>query len=523
MIDFGIAGNTQTSRNTHSGNRAFAPWEQIAYWEQQNSKTPQVDIYTLAASLYYLVTGNVPTECLARKYNNSELIEPKQLNPSVSEAVNKAILQGMEVYAKNRPSSMQEWLDLLVSVPQQKDKSKQRTIKKEIPPTVVPVRERLVEPIVIQESFPKNTPLPSPNRNNPPTLTVTRRRWLKYVGLSVGAIGATWIGKNIWDNSQQQTGEVESSQKSNSATNIPSNLPKEVNNQPTFAEYKFDVITVNNRGQEIKREEGKAKYFTEDLGKGITLEMVEIPGGTFMMGSPEREKGRFDQESPQHQVTVPSFFMGKFEVTQAQWKAVAVLPQVERELNLDPSKFKGDNLPVENVSWDDAVEFCKRLSNHTVREYRLPSEAEWEYATRAGTITPFHFGETITTDLANYQGTDWEFLNKIYPGNYANEPKGEYRAKTTTVGSFSPNAFGLYDMHGNVWEWCADTWHENYQGAPNDSSAWLLGAGSTRVIRGCSWNSFPDICRSACRYFNMRVNRHSYIGFRVVRVVPRAT
>ena len=122
LIDFGIAGNTQTSRNTHSGNRAFAPWEQIAYWEQQNSKTPQVDIYTLAASLYYLVTGEVPTECLARKYNNSELTEPKQLNPSVSETVNKAILKGMEVNPKNRPSSMQEWLDLLVSVPQTQDK-----------------------------------------------------------------------------------------------------------------------------------------------------------------------------------------------------------------------------------------------------------------------------------------------------------------------------------------------------------------------------------------------------------------
>ncbi len=352
---------------------------------------------------------------------------------------------------------------------------------------------------------------------------MTRRRWLKYVGLSVGAIGATWIGKNIWDNSQQQTGEVESSQKSNSATNIPSNLPKEVNNQPTFAEYKFDVITVNNRGQEIKREEGKAKYFTEDLGKGITLEMVEIPGGTFMMGSPEREKGRFDQESPQHQVTVPSFFMGKFEVTQAQWKAVAVLPQVERELNPDPSEFTGDKLPVKQVSWYDAVEFCRRLSNYTGTEYRLPSEAEWEYACRAGTTTPFHFGKTITTDLANYRGTDFEYQNQIYPGNYANEPKGEYREKTTAVGSFFPNAFGLYDMHGNVWEWCEDDWHDSYDGAPTDGSAWSQEDGNTKVMRSGSWDNDPDNCRSAFRNFNTRDNRNLNIGFRVVCVAGRTT
>ena len=515
LIDFGIAGSTQTSRNTHSGNRAFAPWEQIAYWEQQNSKTPQVDIYTLAASLYYLVTGEVPTECLARKYNNSELIEPKQLNPSVSETVNKAILQGMEVNPKNRPSSMQEWLDLLVTVPQtqntrKQDKRKQDRSKKEIPPTFVPIREQPFEPLITQESSPKN---PSPNRNNNSNLTVTRRRWLKYVGLSVGTIGVTLIGKNIWDNSQQQTGEVESSQQSNSATQIPSNPPKEVNNQPTLAEYKFDVITVNDRGQEIKREEGKAKYFTEDLGKGITLEMVEIPGGTLMMGSPESEKGRYDRESPQHQVTVLPFFMGKFEVTQAQWKAVVALPQVERELNRYPSRFTGDKLPVEKVSWYDAVEFCKRLSNHTVREYRLPSEAEWEYATRAGTTTPFHFGETITSELANYDG---RFI-------YDNEPSGEDRQKTTPVGSFSANAFGLYDMHGNVWEWCEDDWHGDYQGAPTDGSAWLSGTSNYKVVRGGSWYGLPRFCRSAFRDLNTRADRYYFLGFRVVCVALMTT
>jgi formylglycine-generating enzyme required for sulfatase activity len=142
----------------------------------------------------------------------------------------------------------------------------------------------------------------------------------------------------------------------------------------------------------------------EDLGSGIQLEMVMIPGGSFMMGSPEKEEGSDDDERPQHEVTIEPFWLGQYQVTQAQWKFVAKLPQVNRELEQDPSRFKGDNRPVEQVSWKDAVEFCDRLSKHTKRQYRLPSEAEWEYACRAGTKTPFHFGETITTDLANYNG-----------------------------------------------------------------------------------------------------------------------
>jgi formylglycine-generating enzyme required for sulfatase activity len=258
-------------------------------------------------------------------------------------------------------------------------------------------------------------------------------------------------------------------------------------------------------------------------GNEIALEMVQIPGGTFMMGAlkTERdslnmgalktEKDSLNSERPQHEVKVPGFFMGKYPVTQAQWKFVASLPQVNRELKSDPSRFKGENRPVEYVSWFDAVEYCDRISQHTGKNYRLPSEAEWEYACRAGTTTPFHFGETIISELANY--------NAEY--TYGTGKKGIYRKETTVVGHFGvANAFGLYDMHGNVWEWCADQWHENYEGAPTDGSAWIddnSNDNQLRLLRGGSWYNYPRICRSAFRYLlNPDCDDNDVIGFRVV-------
>ena len=277
---------------------------------------------------------------------------------------------------------------------------------------------------------------------------------------------------------------------------------------PTLPVFSFDIVTVDAKGQEINRSKGKASYFTEDLGKGVSLEMVVIPAGSFQMGSPDTEEERSDDESPLHQVTVASFCMGKYPVTQAQWQAVAALPQVNRKLDSNPSRFKGTDLPVEQVSWYDTLEFCARLSQKTGREYRLPSEAEWEYACRAGTTTPFHFGETITPELANYNGNC----------TYGSGTKGKYREQTTPVGSFKvANAFGLYDMHGNVWEWCADHWHSNYEGAPTDGSAWLSDNDNhSRLLRGGSWFYFPWYCRSAYRNFYVPDNRSYNFGFRVV-------
>ena len=242
-----------------------------------------------------------------------------------------------------------------------------------------------------------------------------------------------------------------------------------------LASFRFTTVTVNSRGEVSAPRQEDAWGYVEVLPGAVPLEMVEIPGGTFQMGSPAGEMGRSEDEGPQHQVTVPDFYMGKYEVTQAQWRAV---------MGSNPSHFEGDSLPVEQVSWNDAVEFCAKLSRATGRTYRLPTEAEWEYACRAGTTTPFAFGETITPQLVNYDGN--------YP--YGGAAKGTNRQQTTAVGSLGvANRFGLYDMHGNVWEWCADCWHESYYGAPADGSSWEANCNQNyRVWHGGSWTFYAN-------------------------------
>ena len=268
--------------------------------------------------------------------------------------------------------------------------------------------------------------------------------------------------------------------------------------------FTFEVVKVNDIGETVNRRQESARQKVEDLGNGIKLEMVYIPGGSFLMGSPDTETGRRNSEGPQHKVTLKPFYMSKYPITQEQYQVI---------MGDNPSYFKGKNRPVENVSWYDATNFCQKLSKTIGGKYSVPSESQWEYACRAGTTTPFYFGETITTDLANYRGTDYE----KWSGYYGKGPKGEYREETTPVGEFPPNAFGLYDMHGNVVEWCADDVHHNYNGAPTDGSVWLNGDKDKSCLRGGSWVSYPDNCRSAIRdSFGRRVDHGTDSGFRVV-------
>ena len=262
--------------------------------------------------------------------------------------------------------------------------------------------------------------------------------------------------------------------------------------------FTFEVVRVNNSGNIISRTQGRAQQKIEHLGNDIKLEIVYIPGGSFLMGSPTEEVGRYSDEGPQHRVTLQPFYMSKYPITQDQYQVI---------MGNNPSRFRGGRCPVETVSWHDATEFCEKLSQKTGRDYRLPSESQWEYACRAGTTTPFYFGETITPDFANYYGNS----------SYGNGPKGKYRQQTTYVGIFPPNAFGLYDMHGNVWEWCADEWHDNYDGAPTDGSVWLDGNKNRSPLRGGSWVYCPYYCRSAIRSLFLPRDVHNYdFGFRVV-------
>ena len=267
--------------------------------------------------------------------------------------------------------------------------------------------------------------------------------------------------------------------------------------KPILRAFEFTTVTVDNKGKVVDKKNCKAKYLIEKLGDDITLEMVEIPAGEFIMGSPGDEEKRRSNESPQHKVRIPSFFMSRYAVTQAQYQVIT---------GKNPAKFIDENLPVDSISWDDAVKFCKKLNQKTGHNYRLPTEAEWEYACRAGTTTAFHFGDTITTDLANYDGS---YI-------YSSTAKGNFRTETTEVGIFPPNAFGLYDMHGNVWEWCQDSCHYNYQDAPNDGSAWVNNLNPSRILRGGSWYVAPSNCRSAFRYYSNRVFGDIDIGMRLV-------
>jgi formylglycine-generating enzyme required for sulfatase activity len=259
--------------------------------------------------------------------------------------------------------------------------------------------------------------------------------------------------------------------------------------------FSFTTARVNGQG-EVERTEQQARRRVFELGTGVDLEMVYVPGGSFLMGSNE-----VSYEQPIHQVTLSAFHIGRYPVTQAQYQAV---------MGKNPSHFKGnDRYPVESVFWRDAMEFCAKLSAASGGIFTLPSESQWEYACRAGTKSRFAYGDVICTDLANYDGSG---------------EQGAYLKTVTPVGAYPSNLWGLCDMHGNVWEWCRDDWHDNYKDSPTDGSAWISADvdGSAKMLRGGGWINNPRNCRSACRnYFNNPDNQDLNIVFRVVSEAAR--
>ncbi|NEO82704.1 MAG: formylglycine-generating enzyme family protein [Spirulina sp. SIO3F2] len=290
-----------------------------------------------------------------------------------------------------------------------------------------------------------------------------------------------------------------------------------------------ETIHLGTQGQVLRRSQHYPYRHIEHLSPDVALELIEIPGGRFVMGSAFSE-----QEQPMHSVRLQPFAIGRFPITQAQWKAVVEQTKmVALPLAPEPAYFQTDfsepysrwQRPIENVNWYEALEFCARLSQLTGQQYRLPSEAEWEYACRAHTETHYHFGDGINTKVANYRGT----------AQWQHSAPGLARGQTTPVGYFQvANAFGLSDMHGNVFEWCADPWHETYEDAPNRGQVWdakqphiyadvrrniaaLQATEPIKVIRGGSWFYEPQLCRSAYRVRWYADARTGDQGFRVCR------
>jgi formylglycine-generating enzyme required for sulfatase activity len=283
-------------------------------------------------------------------------------------------------------------------------------------------------------------------------------------------------------------------------------MPKKSEDQkkafPTIETFSFETVKLDRKGQVIEKLTCEGRQIREDLGRSVSLELVFIPGGSFQMGS--RFEGGYEDEQPVHPVFLSEFWLGKAPVTQAQWQAVMGWMPLCR--------FHGPIIPVETICWKDAAKFCQKLSRMTGRSYDLPSEAQWEYACRAGTATPFNLGENITTDYANYVGLH----------TYREGSEGVYRHDPNPARTYPPNPWGLYDMHGNLWEFCADSWFDNYNGAPVNGAARLSGGDprerkeSYRVARGGSWHEPPAHCRSAMRLRVEENDRMEYYGFRVM-------
>lgn len=512
LLDFGLAkgGSSGMTHRLAKGSIAgytpdYAPIEQILGADQnlraatealmtpeqvsrilEKGSDPASELYSLAATVYHLLTGVVPESSIQRllatlRGQTDPLRPANELNPAVSKAVAAVLRNAMALYREQRPASastMRRMLRDAVGYEQPV------TVKPVVPergaaaPTVYETRTDSDPQAAIRPPHVDRVAAPESSAeavHAPPANTVIQAPETIFLpgGYAIGTHPMPQTARKSKRAVLVMAGIL-------ALLIIAAILFTVMQNQP--------VLPVGS----------------------IDFNMVEIPGGTFTMGSPENEAGRDSNEGPQHQVTVSPFYMGKYEVTQEQWRAVASLPKVNIKLQSNPSNFKGDNLPVEQVSWEEAMEFCTRLSKATGESYRLPTEAEWEYACRANTKTPFAFGETITTEQVNYNGNNLD----------ANTPKGKVRFKTTPIGSLgAANGFGLFDMHGNVYEWCSDWYSETYYNQSPSADPMGPSTGAHRIIRGGCWASSAQYLRSAYRIGSAPDYRNSVIGFRLVRTL----
>jgi formylglycine-generating enzyme required for sulfatase activity len=582
LIDFGLAREFAELEPIYlsntDGSELYKPVEQ---YEKRGVFGPPTDIYALAVTLYHLLNGAplgsgknwIAFTSISRKRNHEigqggkcdRELWAELINVGVSARTLSAIQAGMAIEPEDRPKNMTEFRELLGLLPAATSLPEIPTLSfleplqpiqnsPQPPVVVMPIANNpppgLTASIPIKSKTTKDSQNPIKPSIQPVVTTSEKESTLPGLTASVSSPAKPAEDIKKKEESVRSTGVQKDRRASPQTKKIapspnqrPSKKMSPVNRrlvlqgllgtsglagfsfaglllknlferQPTsqpvvqgnaafiLETIRFTTVKLDRQGKVVARPTGTAQIYKEDLGNGLSLTMVKIPAGSFLMGSPIDE-GLETHDKPQHKVNLGVFYLGQTEVTQAQYQAI---------MGSNPSKFKGDELPVERVSWLDAKEFCKKLSQKTGKTYSLPSESQWEYACRAGTTTPFAFGYTITTDTANYNG------NYVY----SKEPKGAYRNKTTVVTTFPPNAFGLFDMHGNVWEWCADTWHNNYAGAPTDGSVWQSqNENDNHVLRGGSWINDPGNCQSGYRNQFYPFNHDLYDGFRVCVGVAR--
>ena len=495
LLDFGlsktsIAGLTKatTSVSVLGYTPQYAPFEQI----NGSGTDARSDLYSLAATLYHLFTGVPPTDALTRAQcvmnGQADPLPPaSELNPSVTVEIASVLQAAMAMNREQRPANAATLRAML---------RKGTGSSSSFASTVV------VADTATTDAGQGQTQPTGAHTINPVPARAGTSLLLKG-GIALAVVLMIAVSGFVLRSTREAAPTSPNVRPAVKVSAPVAKMPA-----PAEATFRFETAKLNAGGKVMGREVKQGRYFTEDLGGGVSIDMVAIPAGKFLMGSSETEQKAYSDEGPQHEVNLKRFYMSKFEVTQAAWRAVAALPKATRDLNPDPSKFKGDDLPVENISWEEADEFCRRLSIKSGRMFHLPSESQWEYAARAGSATAFAFGETVTAELANYDGT----------AAYGLAPIGVSRQRTVAVGSLgAANDFGLYDVHGNVGEWCAGEYHANYQGAPADGSPWLTdGDVKHRVTRGGGWDNFAVDCRSASRLSYSQDGRRANIGFRVM-------